>query len=220
MKKLAVSILDCNTAYLGDTVLKLEKGKVDIIHVDIADGHYVKNLTFGPKIVNDLKKIVKIPIDVHLAVTNIDEMINIFIETGADIITVQLDCCLHPIRTFQMIKKYGKKVGLAINPGIGIETLIFFAEYLDYISLMGVEPGFGGQSFEKITFEKIKEVKKVLKSKRLNTPIAVDGGINLKIAKDLVMAGVDILYIGSSLFKYGDIEKGLKDFRKIISQNN
>ena len=215
MIKIAASILACNTAYLGDAVLKAERGKADIIHIDIMDGRYVNNLTFGPQTVRDLKKITNIPLDVHLEISNANELFGIFAEAGADIITFQLDHCLHPIRTFTKVKKYGKKVGLAINPSIGIEQLNYIAEYLDYVLIMGVEPGFGGQHFEITTFKKVEKVKKILKRKGIDIPIAVDGGINLDIAKKLKKVGVDIFIIGSSLFAYDDIGSRIAVFKNV-----
>ena len=185
MVKVAASILACNTAYLGDAVLEAEKGKADIIHIDIMDGHYVKNLTFGPQTVRDLKSITSLPIEVHLELYNPHELIEVFADAGADMITVQLDCCAHPIRVFNMIRSFGKEVGVAINPGIDVKQLEYLVNHIDYILLMSVEPGFGGQPFEESTYEKIHIVKRMLRDKNLTLPIAVDGGVNIENVEKL-----------------------------------
>lgn len=215
MVKVAASILACNSANLGNSVLEAEKGKADIIHIDIMDGHYVNNLTFGPQTVRDLKRITNLPIEAHLEVSNPDDLIETFAHNGADMITVQLDCCVHPIRIFNRIKHYGKQVGVAINPGTDVKPLQYLLKYIDYVVLMSVEPGFGGQAFEESVYDKIMVVKDIFKSQGKSIPVAVDGGINLDNAEKLKMSGVDILIVGSSIFGSDDIVHSISLFKEL-----
>jgi ribulose-phosphate 3-epimerase len=211
--KVSASILACNSAYIGNAVLEAERANVDIIHIDIMDGHYVKNLTFGPQTVRDLKKITKLPLDVHLEISNTHELIEVFADAGADIITVQLDTCIHPIRVLRTIKNLGKESGIAINPGMGVKQIKYLLKYIDYILLMSVEPGFGGQPFEESTYEKITEVKVILEEAGMNIPIAVDGGVNLDNAPRLIKAGVDILIAGSTIFSQNNIANSVAELK-------
>jgi ribulose-phosphate 3-epimerase len=213
--KVAASILSCNTAYIGDAVLEAEKGKADIIHMDIMDGHYVKNLTFGPQVLKDIKQITDIPVEVHLEITNAHEIAEVFAQAGADIITVQLDSCLHPIRIFNTIKSYGKKVGVAINPSMSVEQIEHIITHIDHIVLMSVEPGFGGQVFEKSTYKKIRKVKEMIKRYEVDISLGVDGGIDMEIAKELSKAGAEVLIIGSSIFSKQSIVESVKSFKNI-----
>ncbi len=211
--RIAASILACNSAYIGEAVLAADKGGADIIHVDIMDGHYVKNLTFGPQTVKDLKKITELPVDAHLEVSNPHELIEVFAGAGADIITVQMDCCDHPVRALETIRLMGKKAGLAINPGMGIEQLKYLLTHIDIILLMSVEPGFGGQKFEESIFKKLPEVVSMLEDEGLSIPIAVDGGVSLSNCSSLRRAGADILIAGSSIFSHKDIGKRISELR-------
>lgn len=214
MVKVAASILSCNHAFLGNAVIDAENGMADMIHIDIMDGHYVQNLTFGPKTVSDLKQITSIPVEVHLELTNADDVLDIFADAGADIITIQLDQCPHPIRTLRHIRGLGKKAGIAINPNVDGKQIKYILDYIDVIVLMSVEPGFGGQAFEVFTYEKIGELKNILEEANKDIPIAVDGGITFLIADRLKKAGVDILIIGSSIFEDGDIRTNIEKFKE------
>lgn len=205
--KVSASILACNTAYLGDSVIEVDNEGADIIHIDVMDGHYVENITFGPQTVRDLKHVTKLPIEVHLELYNPERLIENFIDAGADIITVQLDCCVHPIRIANKIKAYGKKVGLAVNPSMDLSQLKYLAQYIDYLLLMSVEPGFGGQVFEYTTYNKIRQAKQILKDIAVKIPIGVDGGINLNNACFVKQAGAEILVIGSALFLNNDLRE-------------
>lgn len=213
MIKVSASILACNSMYIEKAVLEAECANVDIIHIDIMDGHYVKNLTFGPQTIRDLKKITKLPLDVHLEIENTQDMIEVFANAGADIITVQLDTCIHPIRVLRSIKNLGKKSGLAINPSMDAKPIKYLLKYIDYILLMSVEPGFGGQPFEESVYEKISDVKEILKEAGMSIPVAVDGGVDLCNVVKLKEAGVDILIAGSSIFSQGNISDTVEKFK-------
>ena len=215
MTRISASILACNTAYLGETVINLEKAGADILHVDVTDGHYVDNLTFGSLIVRDIRPLTKLPIEAHLGVYNPERYIRDFADAGADIITVQMDCSVHPLRVFREIRSYGKKVGVAINPCQSIDEIKYFYKYIDYLSIMGVEPGFGGQAFEDINYDKISKVKALLKSLSHEIPIGVDGGINLQNFELIKEAGADILVIGTSLFSEQDMKDTIRKFKGV-----
>ncbi|RKL61601.1 ribulose-phosphate 3-epimerase [Thermoanaerobacteraceae bacterium SP2] len=220
LTKVSASILACNTLYLGDNVVKIAQAGADIIHVDIMDGHYVNNLSFGPNTVRDLRQIISLPIEVHLELYNPEKFISDFAKAGADVITVQLDCCVHPIRIFNTIKNHGKKVGLAINPCMDINQIKYFVKYIDYLLLMSVEPGFGGQDFEETTLQKVKEAKSLLKRLGINLPIGVDGGVNLQNYELIKKAGVDILVIGSALFSETDLTDTISKFKGMVANYN
>jgi len=216
MTKVAASILSCNNAFLGDAVKRAEDAKADIIHIDIMDGHYVQNLSFGPKTVTDLKAITSLPVEVHLELENASEMIDVFAQAGADIIIIQYDQCPLPIRLLRRIRSLGKKAGIAVNPGVGIRQLKYFLGDIDVIVIMSVEPGFGGQAFEECTYEKVSEMKEILKEAGRDIPVAVDGGIDFSIADKLKKAGADILIVGSSLYAEDDIKRAVKMLKRQV----
>lgn len=217
MTKISASLLASNTAYLGEAVKKLEKVGVDLIHMDITDGHYVDNLTFGPLIVRDIRPLTRLPIEAHLGMYNPEKFIHPFADAGADIITLQLDTTTHPLRAFRKIKSLGKKAGVAINPCRSIDEIKYFYKYIDYLSIMGVEPGFGGQTFEEINLDKIREVKALLKSLSHDIPVGVDGGVNFQNYEQIKQAGADVLVIGTSLFSQNDFAETVRRFRGSIS---
>lgn len=213
MTKIAASILACNNAYIGDCVKKIDNAKADIIHIDIMDGHYVDNLTFGPQMIKNIRNLTNLPIEVHLELFNPEKYILNFVDVGADIITLQLDTCIHPIRILKQIRNYNKKAGIAINPTKSIEDIRYLVNYIDYVLLMSVEPGFGGQKFEEIVFEKIKKIKEIFSDLKIKIPIGVDGGINLENSKKLKVQGVEILVIGSALFQGDDLVETIYNFK-------
>lgn len=214
MTKLSASILSCNTACLVDCVKKAEDVGVHYIHIDIMDGRYVKNLSFGPQTIIDLKKLTSLPLEVHLELFDPENFLEMFADAGADRLVVQRDCCSNPIRILKQIRKMNMQAGIAINPGDSISQLENLLNYVDFIIVMGVEPGFGGQNFEESTYMKIRKLKQIMNDHGLNVPIAVDGGINFEIADKLKQEGVDILIVGSGLFNDENIYTNYKELMK------
>lgn len=200
MNKVSASILTCNFAQLGQDVLAAQKGGAHSLHVDIVDGIYADNFSVGPKTVADLKEVVSIPIHVHFELFEPIRYIDMFADAGADSIAIQMDSCACPIRSLNLIRNRGMQTGLGIAPKERVEQAEYLMDYLDYIILMTVEPGFGGQKFGEFIYEKIHETKALMEKLGLDLPIYVDGGVSEATAKKLLREGADVLICGSSVF--------------------
>ena len=207
MIKIAPSILSANSACLCDEVKKLEQANADYIHFDVMDGHFVNNITFGPKILSDLKKCTNLEFDVHLMVENPLKFIPWYINAGADIVTFHFEAMESPVDAINLIKSHGIKVGISIKPNTDVSVLIPYLDMIDLILIMSVEPGFGGQTFISKSIEKITKTKELIKNK--NILIEVDGGINVNTAKDCINSGVDILVAGTAVFSDGNYKKNI-----------
>lgn len=213
--KILASILACNPLNLGDDICKLEEAGTDSIHIDIADGHYVKNFTFGINTVSSVSKLVSIPVDVHLQVCEPEMYIKDFADAGAKAITVHLETCRHPIRLLNTIRKYGLKSCIAINPHVPVDSVKLLLDYIDSLLLMSAEPGFGGQKFLSIMVEKATEARSLVDKAGKGIEIGVDGGITFDNALQLVDSGVDFLNVGTALFSGGRIQDNVRRFKAI-----
>jgi ribulose-phosphate 3-epimerase len=217
---ISASILAANHVYLAKDVLDLEKHGVDWIHVDIMDGHYVKNLTFGPKTVEDLRKITSLPIDVHLEMYRQEDVIDLFIDSGADMITIQFETCPHPFRTIEQVKRKGGKVSIGFAPTTSYEQVVAVIRDVDQVNIMTVEPGFGGQHLRKGMLGKIKRVRELIDSEKLNTIIAVDGGVNAETISSVLQHGAENLIIGTMLFSNNTIRENIEKAKSLFQPQN
>ena len=217
MKLIAPSILSADFSKLGDEIKAVEKAGADWIHADIMDGHFVPNITFGPFVVKAASNITKLPIDVHLMIEDPDKYIPGFVEAGASWISVQVETCLHLNRTVNMIRDLGIKAGAVLNPATPVSALEWILEDLDYVLIMSVNPGFGGQSFIPNSLEKIRTLKQMITSKGLSVLIQVDGGVNLKTIENVSQAGADVFVAGSAVFGSPDYTETIAAFRKKVT---
>lgn len=204
MVKIAPSILAANFSKLAEEIKDVEKGGADYIHIDVMDGHFVPNITMGPLVVEAIRPVTKLPLDVHLMIQNPDQYIEAFAKAGADYITVHVEACTHLHRTIQLIRSFGVKAGVVLNPATHVETIQHILEDIDMILLMTVNPGFGGQSFIHTVIPKIQKVKNMIDRKGLNIEIEVDGGINTETAKLCYDAGANVLVAGSAIYQHED----------------
>ena len=217
MKLIAPSILSADFSKLGEEIEAVETAGADWIHVDVMDGHFVPNITIGPLIVEAVKRSTALPIDVHLMIENADSYIPAFAEAGASYISVQVEACIHLHRTIQLIKASGAKAGVVLNPATPVESLGWILEYADYVLIMSVNPGFGGQEFIPASVAKIRAARELIENRGLSVLIEVDGGINEHTIADVVAAGADVLVAGSAIFGSKDYGKTIDCFRKKIS---
>ncbi len=210
------SLLSADFTNLEKEIKILNEEKVDYIHLDIMDGNYVPNISYGPGIVKSLRELTEIPFDTHLMIERPENFIEKFVEAGSDIITIHPSTTKHLDRTLSLIKSYGKKVGLALNPGDSLDVLDYNLEKLDLVLIMSVNPGFGGQKFIPSALRKIREVKKLIRERNLKTLIEVDGGVKLNNAKGILEAGADILVSGSGIFEKDKTRENIRAFKEIL----
>ncbi|MRR05625.1 MAG: ribulose-phosphate 3-epimerase [Deltaproteobacteria bacterium] len=200
MKKIAPSILSADFSRLGEEIRAVEAGGADYIHVDVMDGHFVPNITIGPLVVEAVRKITHLPLDVHLMISNPEMYIPEFAKAGADIIVIHAEATVHLHRALQLIKSFGKKAGVALNPGTSLSTLEYVLRDLDLVLLMTVNPGFGGQSFIEACIPKIQSLRGMLDRLGLETELEVDGGVKTDNIDRISHAGADVFVAGSAVF--------------------
>lgn len=214
MIKIAPSILAADFAKLGEEVLEVEKAGADWIHVDVMDGHFVPNISFGPIVLNAIRPLTKLPMDVHLMIENPDQYIEDFAKAGADFITVHVEACPHLHRTIQLIRSFGVKPGVVLNPHTPIETIQHVLEDIDLVLFMTVNPGFGGQKFIHSVIPKVKQLSDIIKEKGLSIEIEIDGGINEETIIPCAEAGATVFVAGSAIYSKADRTQALQAIRK------
>lgn len=217
MVKIAPSILSADFLRLGEEIKAAEEAGVDMLHLDVMDGHFVPNITIGPFVVEAIRKITKLPLDVHLMIEDPDRYIKDFIKAGADLLTIHLEASVHLHRTIHWIKESGVKAGVSLNPATPVWSLDNILHDLDLVLAMSVNPGFGGQEFIPHVLEKIKTLKSMIRERGLQTLIEVDGGIKYDNAREVAQAGADILVMGSGFFNAKDYRDLVKALRKILN---
>jgi ribulose-phosphate 3-epimerase len=205
--ELAPSILSADFARLGEQVRAACEGGASVVHVDIMDGHFVPNLTIGPPVVKSLRKVTELPLDCHLMIENPDDFIASFADAGADWISVHQEVCRHLNRTLHLIKNHNCLAGVVINPATLVETLAEVLDIVDYVLVMSVNPGFGGQKFIPSTLHKMRQLSEIRSQRGLGYRIEVDGGVALDTVSDVVRSGGEILVAGNAVFGSGDPNK-------------
>jgi len=216
MKKIAPSILSADFAKLGDEIRAVAAAGADWIHVDVMDGHFVPNITIGPLVVEAIRPVTDLPLDVHLMIENADRYIPDFAAAGADIIAVQTEACVHLHRTLQLIRQNDCKAGVVLNPSTPIDGLEWILPDIDLVVLMSVNPGFGGQTFIPATLEKITRLRKMIADRGLAIDIEVDGGVNSKTIASVAAAGANVFVAGSAIFGSEDYAATIAEFRQLM----
>jgi len=208
------SILSADFARLGEEVTALEHAGADWAHVDVMDGRFVPNMTIGPLVVSALKRVTKLPLDVHLMIVEPERYIEDFAKAGADIITVHAEACHHLHRTLQQIRALGKKAGVSLNPGTSEEVLRYVLELTDLVLVMSVNPGFGGQEFIPAVLPKLQRIRKMIDATGRPIYLEVDGGVKPGIASKVKQAGADVLVAGSAVFGHKDYAQAITALRE------
>ncbi|WNM61190.1 ribulose-phosphate 3-epimerase [Candidatus Nitrospira neomarina] len=207
------SILSADFARLAEAVQMVEAAGADWIHVDVMDGHFVPNLTVGPPMVEALRKVTSLPLDVHLMMTNADDFIPEFVDAGADLLTVHVEACPHLHRTVQSIKERQVKAGVSLNPATSVTTLEEILGEVDLVLVMSVNPGFGGQQFISSSLDKIRRIRTMMNNSRSSAHLEVDGGINPTNVASVIQAGANVLVAGSAIFGSKNIPETIRQMR-------
>ncbi len=219
MKLISPSILSADFSRLGEEVRAVADAGADWIHIDVMDGHFVPNITIGPLVVEAVKKVTTLPLDVHLMIENPDRHIRDFANAGADLITVHVETALHLNRTLQRIKEQGLRAGVVLNPSTPLSSLEWVLEYADLVLIMSVNPGFGGQSFIPNTLQKISALKEMLEAKYPDVQIQIDGGVKAHNISAIAAAGADVFVAGSAIFGTDDYKQSIAALRKGLSSD-
>ena len=216
MKVIAPSILSADFSRLGDEIKAVETAGADWIHADVMDGHFVPNITIGPLIVESVRRVTSLPIDVHLMIENPDDYIPAFAEAGASWISVHVEASLHLNRSVQLIRECGARPGVVLNPSTPVQTLEWIIDNIDYVLIMSVNPGFGGQAFIRNSLEKVRALRQLIQQKNQKTLIEIDGGVNENTIAEIAAAGVDVFVAGSAIFGSRDYQATIGAFRQKI----
>jgi ribulose-phosphate 3-epimerase len=212
--RLAPSILSADFARLGEEIAAVERGGADLIHCDVMDGHFVPNLTIGPAVVGAIRRVATVPLDVHLMIEDPDRYIDDFVAAGAAMISVHVEVLPHLHRTIAYLKKSGVKAGVVLNPSTPVVFIENVARDVDYVLVMSVNPGFGGQTFIPRSVEKIREVRALLDREGNSAPIEVDGGVDLTTVQQVVAAGAELLVAGTAIFGGGQPEHAARELKQ------
>jgi ribulose-phosphate 3-epimerase len=218
MKLIAPSILSADFTRLKEEIQAVEAAGADWIHADIMDGHFVPNLTFGPMVVEAVRRATGLPIDVHLMISEPDRYISDFAKAGATCISVHAETCAHLNRTVQLIRDSGARPGVVLNPATPVEALRWVLEYLDFVLVMSVNPGFGGQRFIPNSIARITLLRTMISERGLSTLIEVDGGVSPQTIADIAAAGADVFVAGSAIFNSPDYRQTIHALRQLASR--
>jgi ribulose-phosphate 3-epimerase len=216
--RIAPSILSANFAALGEDIRKVEEGGAQLLHVDVMDGHFVPNITIGPVVVKSIKKVTKIPLDVHLMIADPDKYIPEFAAAGASILTVHAEATDHLDRTLNFIRSHNVAAGVSINPATPLSTIEHALDLADLLLLMSVNPGFGGQKYIPYVTNKIRRAREIIDKRRLACVIEVDGGIDTPNMTEVITAGAQVLVAGSAIFNHPDPARKVKEMLAIASR--
>ena len=215
--RIAPSILSANFAALGDEIRRVEEAGAHAIHVDVMDGHFVPNITVGPQVVRSIRKVTKLPLDVHLMITDPDKYIPAFVEAGANILTIHAEATVHLDRTLNFIRSRNVSVGVSINPATPLSAVEYAMGLADMLLIMTVNPGFGGQQFIPYTVEKIRRARQMIEERNHRCLIEVDGGIDSATVPPVVKAGAEMLVAGSAIFHASDPARKVKELLEIAA---
>jgi ribulose-phosphate 3-epimerase len=217
MIEIAPSILSADFARLADDIVRVERAGVTILHVDVMDGHFVPNITIGPPVVESIRKVTKLHLDVHLMIENAERYVGAFVDAGANSVSVHYEACRHLDGTLGMIRKAGALAGIVLNPATPVSVLDDVLEVADYVLLMSVNPGFGGQKLIPYVLHKAGQLDRMRRAKKLALPIEIDGGVNRQNLADVVRSGCEWIVTGSAIFHSPDPEATTREMREIAA---
>jgi ribulose-phosphate 3-epimerase len=218
MVEIVPSILSADFARLAEEISRVERGGATMLHLDVMDGHFVSNLTIGPPVVESIRKSTRLHLDVHLMIENPERYVAEFVKAGANSVTVHYEACRHLDGTLEMIRAAGAMAGVVLNPATPVAVLETVLEVADYVLLMSVNPGFGGQKLIPYVLDKVRQLNTVRRAKQLALPIEIDGGVDLENLAEVVEAGCDWIVTGSAVFHSPDPEATVREMRKIAAQ--